>query len=133
MDTETDLIYSPKQNWHDRKKWNDGIHTRRSIVKWIRQDEEFTLDKNGTPYLTYPCVSRESGEPQWVYDTVPIRSAANIEKRWLRGYRYRNDDPSGYWCGPVMAGKSSRRGMKEKAKWWQEAFEYFEYREDFAA
>ena len=124
MNIEEDLIYSPKKNWHDKKKWNDGIHTRRSVVKWIRTDEELTLDKNGTPYLTYPCVIREDGELRWIYNTVPIRSAANIEKRWFRKLRYRNGVASIGSSILKRVGKSSRRGMKERAALWNEVSEY---------
>lgn len=130
IDADIDLIYSPKQNWHSHKKWSKGIHTRRVINHWwFRSSETIEIDADGTPILTYP--TKENGE--WVYESIAIRSAANIEKQWLRKYRYHNDDPSGYWSNGFVIGKSSRRGMKEKARWWQEASEYFEYKEDFAA
>lgn len=125
MDSEFDLIYSPKRNWHYRKQWGKGIHPRRVTNHWsLLRTEQIMVNDKGIPELTYAYWKPE--EQSYDYETIAIRSGANIEKRWLRGYRYRNDDPSGYWCGPVIAGKSSRRGMKEKARWWQEAYSYLQ-------
>lgn len=124
MNIEEDLIYSPKKNWHDKKKWNEGIHTRRSVVRWVSNDEDLTYTETGTPLLTYPCIRYENGERQWIYDTVPIRSAANIEKHWFKKLRYRNGGTRITSSTLIPFGKSSRNGMKEKAQWWEEVGKY---------
>ena len=125
MEDKNALSFKPKTNWHDLKKWAKGIHTRRVINHWyIRSNEEIEIDKNGTPILTYP--TQEHGV--WIYESVPIRYSANIEKHWLKRYRYHNDDPWGYFMTVryYPAGKSSRRGMKEKAQWWNQVDEYLD-------
>lgn len=127
---EDELLYTPKKNWHVRKKWNDGKRARNAIKSWyISNNEEIELSPNGIPILIWPY-KENTGE--YTYKFTSVYFYNNIEKKWFHKYRHRNGQTDGlniygYWHNNTfITGKSSREGMREKARWWQQAEEYLE-------
>lgn len=126
MDQENDdLIYSPKRNWHVRKKWNESKRARHAVKGWyIRNNENIVYTDNGIPVLLGNFYDFKT--KAYVEQDIYIYFYNDIERKWLRKYRHRNDKGGrGYWTtNTFVTGKSSREGMREKARWWQEANEY---------
>lgn len=129
------LSFNPKRNWHDRKKWNEFKRPRNVVKRWyIRPQEELTYNKNGAPVLTYPCIDPENNN-QWTYSSFTVYRGDDIERKWFRKHRHHNDKGGRGWytLANFVTGKSSRMGMKEKAKWWEWAQEAYDDEDDYSS
>ena len=118
------LSFNPKENWHDRKKWNDFKKPRSKVKSWyIRSEEELTYSENGAPVLTYPSKI----DDEWIYSSFTYYRVDDIERKWFRKLRYHNGAGGRGWYtnANFVTGKSSRMGMKEKARWWKLAQEAY--------
>lgn len=119
-----------KKNHHVYEKWNDFRRIRNKWIYglWGRVSNRIAWTENGVPYWNYPPrIDRYTGEMEYDDQELIVQQINN--PRWAKRYRSRNGSVEwGYvkdaWAKPHVEGKSSRKSMRNKTKWWVEANEY---------
>lgn len=118
-----------KENHHVHQKWMDFRRNRNKWMYglWGRVNNRIAWTANGIPFWNYPPrINPFTGKVE--FDEQELITQQINSPRWAKRYRSSNGSVEwGYvkdvWAKPHVEGKSSRKTMRIKKVWWEQAEE----------